>query len=331
MKGLDLCRQYYFDIGRPLLYEKFPEVMPRCAAGLVGDGSECLGYDDDISQDHDFGPGFCLWLTAEDFRAYGAQIQEAYDSLPDGFLGYRRQVSARGGGRVGVMEIHSFYSRYIGQEQPPKDLMRWLYLPEDKLCQVSAGEVFEDPLGEFSAIREVLRKYYPEDVRIKKIAACAARMAQSGQYNYGRLMLRQDTVAASIALDEFLRNAMKMIWLFNKRYAPYYKWTWHGLNELKKAGELKALSDAVPLIRELSVTPDQSSAWEDLRKEGKGGVVNTADRKVALIEEICRITGSQLRKAGLSDCREDFLELYTWDIMSRIRDERLSRCHVMEG
>ena len=81
MKGLDLCRQYYFDIGRPLLYEKFPEVMPRCAAGLVGDGSECLGYDDDISQDHDFGPGFCLWLTAEDFRAYGAQIQEAYDWL----------------------------------------------------------------------------------------------------------------------------------------------------------------------------------------------------------------------------------------------------------
>ena len=138
-------------------------------------------------------------------------------------------------------------------------------------------------------------------------------------------------MAAALALDEFLRNAMKMIWLFNKRYAPYYKWTWHGLNELRNAGELTALSDAVPLIRELSVTPDQSSAWDDLRKEGKTGVVNTADRKVQLIEEICRMTGSQLRKAGLSDCREDFLELYTWDIMSRIRDERLSRCHVMEG
>ncbi len=38
--------------------------------------------------------------------------------------------------------------------------MRWLHLPEDKLAAVVGGAVFEDGLGEFSSVREALRKYY---------------------------------------------------------------------------------------------------------------------------------------------------------------------------
>ena len=34
--------------------------------------------------------------------------------------------------------------------------MRWLHLPEDKLAAVTGGAVFEDGLGEFSAVREEL-------------------------------------------------------------------------------------------------------------------------------------------------------------------------------
>ena len=55
-----------------------------------------------------------------------------------------------------MFEIEAFYSRFIGMEQPPKSLMRWLHLPEDKLAAVVGGAVFEDGLGEFSAIREAL-------------------------------------------------------------------------------------------------------------------------------------------------------------------------------
>ena len=124
MQGLELAKRYYEEVGRPMLERDFPELLPRLAAGLVGEGSECLGFDDAISQDHDFGAGFCLWFSAEDYNQYGNALQDAYDRLPGEFAGVpARLTSARGGGRVGVFEIEAFYSRFIGMEQPPKSLM----------------------------------------------------------------------------------------------------------------------------------------------------------------------------------------------------------------
>ena len=62
-KGLDLCEAFFEEYGLPMLQSEFPAYLPYIAAGLVGEGSECFGFDDEISRDHDFGPGFCLWLT----------------------------------------------------------------------------------------------------------------------------------------------------------------------------------------------------------------------------------------------------------------------------
>ena len=117
MQGLELAKRYYEEVGRPMLERDFPELLPRLAAGLVGEGSECLGFDDAISQDHDFGAGFCLWFSAEDYNQYGNALQDAYDRLPGEFAGVpARLTSARGGGRVGVFEIEAFYSRFIGMD-----------------------------------------------------------------------------------------------------------------------------------------------------------------------------------------------------------------------
>ena len=66
MKGLELAELFYRECGIPMLEQHFPEQMARIAVGMVGPGSECFGFDDVISREHDWGPGFCLWLTGND-------------------------------------------------------------------------------------------------------------------------------------------------------------------------------------------------------------------------------------------------------------------------
>ena len=77
MKGLELSRLYYEEMIKPMLEEQFSEFVPRIAAGLVGEGSQCFGFDDEISQDHDWGAFVCLWLTAEDYALFGKELQQA--------------------------------------------------------------------------------------------------------------------------------------------------------------------------------------------------------------------------------------------------------------
>lgn len=323
MKGLELSERYYETYGKPMLEARFPELLPRIAVGLVGQGSECFGYDDDISMDHDYGPAFCLWLTAEDYERYGREVQAAYDSLPKDFLGVPgRIVSAQGGGRVGVLEIHAFYRQFIGVEQPPRSMMWWLHLPDAQLACATNGKVFSDPLGEFSAVRSAIATY-PEDVRLKKMAARLAIMAQSGQYNYGRSMRRGDIVAAELALREFVQAGISFVYLYNRRYAPYYKWMFHGMKDLPLLA-----GDVALLFQQLMVLGAQEAAWS-------GAVidpyVNLRDTKVQLIEQIAAAVIVALKSEGLSDIEADFLEPHAWELMKRIQDSALRRCHVMEG
>lgn len=308
MKGLELCRLYYDEIGAPALKAAFPDAMSRAAAGLSGQGSDCLGLDDGISQDHDFGPGFLVWLTDADFERYGAQMQRLYDSLPRSFRGYERRPTRTGAQRVGIMRTADFFNYYIGCTAP-ESLMKWLRIQEHFLATCTSGEVFEDNLGEFTAIRDALLPCYPEDVRLKKLAARAASMAQSGQYNYFRLMRRGDVFGARLALGEFLNAALSMMYLLNFRYEPFYKW------QFAAAGGLVAMAEALPYLKDIaagSTRRDEAGISRD-------------------IEAACAIAVKELRLQGLTEAEGDYLEPHAYSIMEHIKDETIRNLHVMEG
>lgn len=282
ISGLELSKCYYETYGKAMLKEQFPEYADRVAAGLVGHGSECLGFDDMWSKDHDFGPGFCLWLTEKDYEKVGQKMQEAYEVLPKAFMGYpARNTSKRGGGRVGVLSIPEFYEEFTGNGA-------WSEMEDEKLAMAVNGEMFDDPLGEFSAIREQLQNGMPFAVWKRRLANAVALTAQAGQYNYGRCKKRNDIVAANLALDEFVREGMRTAYLLNRRYMPYYKWAWRGLENLERLSELKPLFEQV------------------LSSEGE---------RESVVEEICARLLEELKRQNLTYGEETFLELHVERIL----------------
>lgn len=282
ISGLELSKCYYETYGKAMLKEQFPEYADRVAAGLVGHGSECLGFDDMWSKDHDFGPGFCLWLTEEDYEKVGQKMQEAYEALPKAFMGYpARNTSKRGGGRVGVLSIPEFYEEFTGNGARSE-------MEDEKLAMAVNGEVFDDPLGEFSAIREQLQNGMPFAVWKRRLANAVALTAQAGQYNYGRCKKRNDIVAVNLALDEFVREGMRTAYLLNRRYMPYYKWAWRGLENLERLSELKPLFEQV------------------LSSEGE---------RESVVEEICARLLEELKRQNLTYGEETFLELHVERIL----------------
>ncbi len=303
--GLALCRAYYEEIGRPMIENLFPDVYGRIAVGLAGDGSECYGFDDAVSRDHDWGPSFCIWLTNEDYAKFGQDLQKAYDALPKTFRGYTRHTAPGGEGRVGVLRISDFYRQFIGLSHAPETIAQWNSIPEMYLAKATNGEVFTDPLGQFSAIRQALLQYYPEDVRLKKIACRAAEMAQSGQYNYSRCVKRGEIVAANCALAAFVNAAISMAYLLNKRYTPFYKWAHHGLAYLPR---LSFLHDKIQQI--------YTSAQTDM--------------KIACIEDICGDIRQEWKRQGIARGTDNFLLPYCTQIVSTIQDPQLKSMHIMQ-
>lgn len=323
MKGLELSRRYFETIARPSLEEAFGDAVGRMSIGLAGEGSECLGFDDQISRDHDFSPAFCLWLDCADYEALGPALRDWYTSLPKAFLGFddSRDTPNRAC-RVGVFDSRSWFARYLGPELPPSQLMTWLGLREEVLAAACSGELFQNGSREFEQIRQALLAGYPEDVRLKKLAARLAAMAQSGQYNYARCMRRGDAVAALLCVAEFLKAAMSAAYLLEGRYMPYYKWSFRGMEDFTRLRDLR------PLLIRLAETPEQAAAWS---LPVFSGAVNREDSRAELMERCCALIADACRQQGLTRSSADFLDPVARDVQSHIQDPQMRTLPILLG
>lgn len=304
MQGIELCKAYYEAFGKPMLETQFADKLHRIAVGLVGEGSECLGYDDEISQDHDFEPGFCLWITREDERDFGFRLERAYAKLPKTFEGFTRApLSPVGGNRHGVLVIEDFYEKFLGTPTVPQTIQQWLSIPSATLRTVVSGQVWQDDLGLFSQIREILQAGYPEDIRLKKLAAHTILMNQAGQHNLGRCLARDEMGGAQLCIGEFVRHAISAIYLLNNAYEPFYKWAYRGMRELPILWELESALTSLPL----------------------------SEKPEALVTEIAHSFAEAFRQQGISDAQGDALCSHAYAITNKITDANIRNMHVMDG
>ena len=317
--GLKISETFFEEYGLPMLEKNFPEYKDNIAAGLVGQTSECFGYDDYISRDHDYEPGFCLWLPEELKKEIGFDLQKAYDALPveQFILNHRADVgmaepsrimTGARSHRVGVHSIEEFYYEHTGMTSAPVTTQDWLATPQMHLAEAVNGKVFRDPSGEFSFIRNVWEGYYPENVLKKKVAADLAMAGKTGQFNYDRSVKRGDLGAAYCCVTEFIYKITAALFLLNGRYMPYYKWRFRAMKEFT------TLSCVIEPLMKLSQMSEE---------ESKG--------KVSIIEEISGEIVKELVKRGWSSGYSDYLLDNAKLVMKTINDTEIASWNIFVG
>lgn len=312
MNGLELSRAFFAEFGMPMLEREFPDQLPLLAAGLFGSGSECFGYDDSVSRDHDFEPGFCLFLPDESIvsRRTAFLLERAYAKLPREYLGVRREIlSPVGGARRGVLRISEFFSDKVGSPDGVLSLEQWLSIPENALAEATNGLIFFDAYGLVTEIRKRLSSF-PEDVLRKRVAGNLLLMAQAGQYNYRRCLSHGELAAAQLAIVEFVESAMSAVFLLNRKYQPFYKWRFRAFREL-------------PLLGDLADT------FSFLLCSGNEDIIQA--EKENMISEISLAVSTLLYEQELTGIPDPDLETQAYEVNNRIKDPNLRNSHILSA
>lgn len=310
MHGIELAKEYFENFGKSMLENEFAQLLPYLAVGFVGSGSEHYGFDDEISHDHDYEPGFCIFLPGEEVvdRRSAFLLERAYAKLPKEFGGAKRQiVSPVGGNRNGVIRTGEFYEKAVGSPNGELTVLQWLRIPDYALAEAVNGEVFFDNYGEFTKIREHL-KNMPRDIKLKRIAGNLLVMGQSGQYNFMRCINHGEPQAAQFAVTEFVNAAMKVTFLLNGRYMPYYKWSFRALRETMGEDEM---------CQKLSFL-----------MFGDNGDPSVCKQKYLTIEKIAQNIIGRLKDSGMTGAVCGDLEKHAYSLNDKITDGDIRNMNI---
>ncbi len=251
--GLELSRLFYQEIVKPTLDEHFA-FLPYSAA-LIGAGSEVLGFDTEMSSDHDWGPRLKLFLFDGDHSNHAKALEETLRGrLPAQFRGFPIEWTVGGPSNypaVDITTIRSFFQQYLHFDIPdPLKPADWLTLPEHKLRTVVSGAIYHDDIG-LQTSRNCF-SYYPHDIWLYLMAALWQRIGQE-EHLMGRAGLVGDEIGSALIAARLVRDLMRLCYLMEKQYAPYAKWFGTAFAQLRSGEEL------APLLRKVL----QSATWSE--------------------------------------------------------------------
>jgi Domain of unknown function (DUF4037) len=230
--GLRLSDAFYRACVAPAIAAEFPG-LPH-AAGLLGRGSEVLGYDDSMSTDHTWLARVTVFVADEALAEHGESVQTRLTArIPDLFEGVPTEVS--------VTTVHQYFLDQLDLDVSVAwDAYDWISLPEQRLCALTAGAVFHDDLG----LEQVRRKlaYYPRDIWLYLMLAGWWRVHPEMNL-VGRAGFVGDELGSTLIASEMVFGFMHLSFLIERRYAPYSKWFGTAFSELRIADRLSAPLD----------------------------------------------------------------------------------------
>lgn len=221
---VDVSRDFFDEVVKPMLERECPDETAQTAFGAFGYGSEVLRLDDDYSQDHHWGLRINALMPDDLFQKSGEGVIRTFNAnLPVAYRGHSLREGLTGRG-LSLMGLQAFLRRTIGLDHAPTTFAEWLSIPEEDILHVINGEVWYDPSGRFSAIRDTFNHYYPEPVRLRRIAHWCRYYSGMGTYALKRAILRNNELYATITFARALRLGVQLAFLLDRQYFPYDKW-----------------------------------------------------------------------------------------------------------
>ncbi|MBV9173166.1 MAG: DUF4037 domain-containing protein, partial [Chloroflexi bacterium] len=235
----------------------------RHGAGLLGTGSDVLGFDTPRSMDHHWGPRVWLYLRESDFSQHlAAEIHRVLaDKLPFEIHGFPTHFVEIDPARhtvfmsftdqrpinhmVFVTTARRFFNSYLGLDPLAHELSpaEWLSMPEQCLRTVTSGSVHRDDLDELRRAQALLR-WYPHDVWLYVLAAQWRRIEQEEAF-VGRCGEVGDDLGSRVVAARLVRELMHLCLLMEQQYAPYSKWFGTAFSRLRCAPDLTPHLSAV--------------------------------------------------------------------------------------
>jgi hypothetical protein len=261
VNGLQLSERFYWEAVRPLLDRRYPHLAH--AAALLGDGSEVLGYDDNTSTDHHWGPRVLLFVQPADLERMASPLHKLLaERLPRRFGGFPTnfsppdpadngvqllQETAAGpiNHRVDVLTPAAFIRQQINFDlAQPLQPVDWLTFSEQKLLSITAGAVFYDAIG-LAQVRGLFA-YYPRDIWLYLLAAAWARIGQE-EHLMGRAGQAGDELGSALIGARLVRDVMRLCFLMERTYAPYPKWFGTAFRRLNSGAQLYPVLQAASI------------------------------------------------------------------------------------
>lgn len=285
---IDVSHDFFDQIIKPILEENYPDEIAQMTFGVFGLGSEALRLDDEYSRDHHWGLRIDALMPEDVFtNKREAMLETLSANIPTTFQGHELGEGLVAGAGIAPDILPGFLARTIGINHPPESYQEWLSIPEEDIIHVVNGEVWHDPLEQFTAIRQKLQGYYPEPVRLRRMAHWCRYFSGMGTYALKRAILRNNEVFAATAFGKSIRWGIQLAFMLDKQYYPYDKW----LYDLFK--RLPRMYDRLGPIVDEAVS--LSASWERKLEllDQMSDVLDTAMVEDGIIEPHPKFVGSE--------------------------------------
>lgn len=268
--GIELNRDYYSEIIKPLLEKQFPEL--KYSAALIGYGSDVLGLDNKTSMDHNWGPRCVLFIDKQNYH-----LKEEIDiflkyNLPFEFRSFSTNYSDPRYDQtqkmiftksypinhlIDIYEVEEYFQSQLSVKNLDNvSLLEWLTFNDQILIELTSGEIFYDGLQKLTKLQENLR-FYPTDILRLKLASLWLSISNEEAF-IGRCIELNDSIGLKLIISRIVSSIMKISFYLDYKYIPYSKWFG---SLFEKTSNAKVLS---PKIQSLLGENDKSKVQEKI-------------------------------------------------------------------